>query len=386
MVVAIILFGVAASAWYVTRAQAVPAGGRGARSGGGPTTVTLVMPRKQDVAIELEAHGTVVPLSTVELRPQTSNILKRVHIKEGQFVRTGEVLFTLDDRSDRANLDKVQAQLVRDQTTLVDLELQSRRSHELALEKFISQGAAESLQAQAESQRALVQADRAALQSAQLALDYATLRAPMAGRIGAINVFPGSLVQPALALASVTRMDPIAVSFTVPESSLHGLLMGQKDNSLVVRATLPNLAAPLKGSLSFIDSSVDPVAGTLRVKAQFDNRAGLLWPGQYVNAAVTVGTLKDAVVVPMAAIVTGADGSFVYSMERDKTAKVRPIGLIYAFGRLAAVSGLSGDEQIIVDGKQNLRAGSKVQEAQVADAGGGQRKRRAAHDGPEGAL
>jgi len=367
----ILLLG-SASAWYfsrgpVTAANAsVPAtSGKAAKTRGAdaPVTVNIVRAVKQDVPVELQASGTVVPLSTVELRPQTTNLLKVVHIKEGQFVHAGELLFTLDDRNDRANLDKALAQLARDQATLSDLDRQYKRSQELVAQKFISQGASDTLQMQVEAQQALLKSDHAAIQVARIAVSYATIHAPMAGRVGAITVASGSLVQPGSTLVTLTQINPISVSFTVPESSLQSLLEAQKRGAVHVRATRANTDKKLDGKLSFIDNAVDPVAGTIRVKAQFDNSDTALWPGQYVNTLITVSTLKETVVVPLAALVTSTSGKLVYSMEDDKTAKSRPITLLYTFGSHAAVSGLSGGEKIIVEGKQNLRAGSKLQEA-----------------------
>lgn len=357
------------AAWHVIRgpvttAQAsVPAASEKvpkARGAELPVTVNVVPAVKQDVPIELLANGTVVPLNTVELRPQTTSLLKSVHIKEGQFVRAGELLFALDDRNDRANLDKANAQLARDQATLSDLERQYKRSQELVAQKFISQGASDTLQMQVEGQQALLKSDQAAVQLARIAISYGTIHAPMSGRVGAINVAPGSLLQPGSTLATLTQINPISVSFTVPESSLQSLLEAQKRGAIAVKVKLSAPEKTLSGKLSFLDNAVDPVAGTLRVKALFDNADTALWPGQYVNTQITVSTLKNAVVVPLAAIVTGTSGKFVYAMEPDKTAKPRPIGVLYTFGTHAAVSGLSGAEKVIVEGKQNLRAGSKL--------------------------
>ena len=375
-----------ASAWYVYRGPitaanaSVPAASEKspkARGADLPVTVNVVPAVKQDVPIELVANGTVVPLNTVEIRPQTSNLLKGVHIKEGQFVRTGELLFTLDDRNDRANLDKALAQLARDQATLSDLDRQYKRSQELVAQKFISQGASDTLQMQVEAQQALLKSDHAAVQVAKIAVSYAAIHAPMAGRVGAITVASGSLVQPASTLVTLTQINPISVSFTVPESSLQSLLQAQKRGAVSVKTTRADSNKMLEGKLSFIDNAVDPVAGTIRVKAQFDNSDTALWPGQYVSTQITVSTLQDAVVVPLAAVVTSTEGKLVYSMEADKTAKPRPIALLYTFGASAAVSGLVGGEKIIVEGKQNLRPGSKLQEApSLADAQGGAGKKR----------
>lgn len=382
LVLALLAFG-AAGAWFLGRGQSAqaltapgvapassaPAGAAlapappaaGAR--GGPPTVRLAPAQQRDVPIELQANGTVTPLSNVEIRPHVSRLLTRVHVKEGQFVRAGELLFTLDERAERAALDRARAQLARDKAVLADLERQYQRSRDLAAQNFLSASAADSLQSQAESQRALVQADQAALRSAQVELDYTVIRAPSPGRVGAVNVFAGSLVQANAVLASVTQIDPIAVSFTLPESVLASLVEGQKRGVVAVRAQAGEGGSTQQGRLSFIDSAVDPVAGTIRVKAQFSNADTALWPGQFVHARLTVSTLKDAVVVPLSAIVTQPNGALVYAVDAEQQAKVRKVSVLHSFGNLAAVSGLEAGEQIIVEGKQNLRPGAKVKVA-----------------------
>lgn len=278
IVAGIALLG-SAGLWYVwhdafSPALAAAPGGAPPRTRAAevPVTVNVVTALRQDVPVALVANGTVMPLNTVDLRAQTSSLLKTVHIREGQFVRTGELLFTLDDRNDRANQDKANAQLARNQATLADLERQYRRSLELVAQKFISQGAADTLQMQVEAQQALVKSDQAGVQLARIATSYTTIHAPMAGRIGAINVASGSLIQPSTALASLTQINPILVSFTLPENSLQGLLEAQKRGPVHVHATLAGSDKAQDGQLSFIDNAVDPVAGTIRVKAQFDNR------------------------------------------------------------------------------------------------------------------
>ena len=350
-----------------------------AKAATGVPSVRLAPALRRDVPVELEANGTVVPLNTVEIRPHVSRLLTRVHVKEGQFVAADALLFSLDDRGERAALDRARAQLLRDQATLSDLERQFKRSQDLSAQNFISVSAADSLQTQVEGQRALLQADQAALRSAQVDLSYTTIRAPSAGRIGAVNVFAGSLVQANTPLASVTQIHPIAVSFTVPESGLAALLAGQKAGEVAVSAGVGEGASArvLQGKLSFIDSSVDAVAGTIRVKAQFDNADTRLWPGQYVHARVTLATMRDAVVVPLAAILTRPEGAVVYAVGADQLAQPRKVRVLHAFGNQAVVAGLSGGERIIIEGKQNLKPGAKVkvgkeaaQDALVADAGG----------------
>lgn len=331
----------------------------------GPTTVSIVAPKKQDVPVTLQANGTVTPISTVDLHPQTTSTIAKVHIKEGQFVKSGELMFTLDDRSERANLDKAKAQVERDRASLADYERQYQRALELLEKKFIAQGAVDTLKAQVDSARALLQADIAAVRSAGVDASYTAIRAPMNGRVGAINVYPGSLVQLTTLLTSVTQLDPITVAFTLPESALAGLMAAQREGAVPVQVTLDNSSVAVNGKLSFIDNTVDPVAGVIRVKAQFDNRDTSLWPGQYVNTRLISQVLKAATVIPQNAIISNTRGTFVYAVDKDQSAKVVHIKRLYAFGEHAAVSGLNGDEQVIVDGKQNLRPGGKVRIAQA---------------------
>jgi multidrug efflux system membrane fusion protein len=362
-----------AAAWYLNQGTGAHAEGAAAGKGGrggaqGPTVVNVVAPVRQDVGIELSANGTVTPLRTVDLHPQTTNTIRVVHIKEGQFVKSGQLMFTLDDRGDRANVDKAQAQVARDQATLSDLERQYKRSQELFAQKFIAQSAVDSLHSQVEAARALLKADSAAVRASDVSASYTAIRAPMSGRVGAINVYPGSLVQLSTSLTTITQLDPINVAFTLPESSLSALLAAQKRGKVMVEARAGSATAPVAGELSFVDNTVDPTAGTIRVKAQFDNSGTNLWPGQYVNTRVTVQTLKDAVVIPQAAIITNAKGTYVYVVADDQSARLVPVERLHGFGLNAAVSGLSGDERVITEGKQNLRPGAKVR---LAGAGAG---------------
>jgi RND family efflux transporter MFP subunit len=333
----------------------------GARGGAmPPTTVNVVPVKRQDVAIEVGSNGTVTPLRTVDLHPQTTSTIRTVHIKEGQFVKAGQLMFSLDDRADRANVDKAKAQVARDQASLADLERQYKRSQDLFAQKFIAQSAVDSLKSQVDAARALLQSDAAAARANHVSASYNEIRAPMSGRVGSINVFPGSLVQLATSLTTITQLDPITVAFTLPESSLASLMQAQRGGKVEVEARAGSEGKPVKGNLSFIDNMVDPTSGTIKVKAEFANGDNNLWPGQYVNTRVTVRTLKDATVIPQNAIITNVKGTFVYVMAQDGTARMVPVSTLYAFGVNAAVGGLSGSEKVITEGKQNLRPGGKV--------------------------
>ena len=341
---------------------------QGQGQGQGPTTVSVVAPQRRDVPVVLQANGTVTPISTVDLHPQTTSTIVRVHIKEGQFVKAGELMFSLDDRSARANVEKAAAQVARDRAALADVERQYQRAEDLLAQKYVAQGAVDTLKSQVEAARAVLAADQAAASAVGVDASYNTIRAPMAGRVGAINVYAGSLVQMSTSLTTVTQLDPINVAFTLPESALGGLLEAQRRGVVPVRVTLANADKELTGALSFIDSTVDPVAGVIRVKAEFDNKLTSLWPGQYVNAQLVSHVLPNATVIPQNAIISNTGGTFVYAVDGDQSARVVPVKRLHAFGEFAAVSGLKGNEQVIVDGKQNLRPGGKVRIATVASA------------------
>jgi multidrug efflux system membrane fusion protein len=324
-----------------------------------PALVTLATAERQDVPVTVQVNGSVVSLNSVDLRPQVTNTVAAVHVKEGQFVKEGQLLFTLDDRNDQANLARARAQQKRDEATLADLERQYRRSQELLAQNFISKSATDATLSQLEAQRAAVAADRAAVQSAQVALGYATLRAPIAGRIGAVNIYPGTLVQPTLSLVTITQLDPIAVSFPVPEANLQDLLAAARSRSKV-EALVSGRKEPLTGVLNFVDNTVDPQIGTVRAKAVFDNADQSLWPGQFVGTRITVRTLSGATVVPAAALMMLSDGASLYVVDEAKDAKRRKVQVLYTFGTKVAVSGVAPGEQVVIEGSQNVRPGGKV--------------------------
>jgi len=361
---------VVAGGWYLNQGNDAKAEGPGQGPGAGgppPVTVNAVVPERRDVGVELFANGSVTPVRTVNLHPQTVTTIREVHIREGQFVKEGQLMFSLDDRADMANVARAEAQVARDSATLADLERQYKRSQELVAQNFLAQSALDSLLSQVEAQRALVQSNQAAARATRVSASYTTIRAPMSGRVGAIDVHPGALVQMSTSLTTITQLDPINVSFTLPESTLGALLAAQKQGNVEVRVNAGNSmgsgndeAEPVVGRLSFIDNAVDPQAGTIRVKGEFSNRDTTLWPGQYVTANVVVQTLKNAVVIPQSAIITATNGTFVYVLGEGSSARQVPVQRVYAFGDRAAVTGLAGNEQVITEGKQNLRPGGKV--------------------------
>ncbi|HWT21338.1 MAG TPA: efflux RND transporter periplasmic adaptor subunit, partial [Variovorax sp.] len=207
------------------------------------------------------------------------------------------------------------------------------------------------------------------VQSAQVALGYATLRAPIAGRIGAVNIYPGTLVQPTLSLVTITQLDPIAVSFPVPEANLQDLLVAARSRAKV-EALVTGRKEPLAGVLNFVDNTVDPQIGTVRAKAVFDNADQSLWPGQFVGTRITVRTLSGATVVPAAALMMLSDGASLYVVDQAMNAKRRKVQVLHTFGTKVAVSGVEPGEQVVIEGSQNVRPGGKVRvDKKTAPAG-----------------
>ena len=334
-----------------------------------PVGVTTVRARQMDLPVQVTATGAVTPVSSVDVRAQTTSMVTKVHIREGQFVRAGEPLFTLDSRTDEANVARARAQLAKDEAGLADAQRQLARSKELLAQNFVSQGALDANQSQVESQTALLAADRAALDAARVALSNTRISAPGAGRAGTVAVFAGSSVQAnQTTLVTITQLDPISVAFSLPQRHLADALAALQGSGATVTATLPEGGTTLSGQLKFVDSAVDPASGTVKVKAQFENKAAKLWPGAFVNVSLTVRTLKDAVLVPQASIIQSQRGTLVYVVQ-DGKAVAKPVKVVYAQGEEAAVTGLRGGEKIVLDGRQNLRPGSAVVE-RLREGGG----------------
>ncbi len=338
-------------------APAVPA------SGASPAiTITTVRALKRDMRVLLEATGTVTPLTSVDVRSQVTNIISKVHIKDGQFVKAGELLFTLDPRTDEANVAKAQAQLAKDNAALADAQRQWVRAQQLLAQNFISQGALDTNKAQVDSQLAVVAADQSAIDAARVALSYTRITAPHAGRAGIVAVSAGNAVQANVTpLVTITQLDPIAVAFSIPQRNLSDALAALKDGGAEVTASLGEKAERFTGRLKFVDNMVDANSGSVKVKAVFPNPTGKLWPGAFVQVSQTVSTLKDVVVVPHASVIQSPRGTIVYTVQEGK-AILKPVQVLYAQGDDAAVSGISAGDSVVLVGKQNLRPGTAVVE------------------------
>lgn len=375
---------VAVAGWLVWWRGGAGAGGADASAPKPAQVVALAVVQQRDVPVNVEAAGTVVSLNSVDVRPQVSSTVREVVVREGQPVHKGQVLFRFDDRADQANLAKARAQLGRDKATLADLERQYARAQDLRAQNFIAQSALDTAQTNVEAQRAAVVADQAAVQAAEVAVSLGVVRASLNGRAGLVSVNPGSLVTPTMAspLVTISQIDPIGVSFTVPEGQLGALLRGgaggQGAQGASITVLLPASGAQrggapregLEGRVRVIDNAVDTSSGTIRLKGEVANAAQQLWPGQYVNVRLTLRTLQEAAVLPVAALIQRGQERLVYVVGADWKAELRPVQVRYAAGEFAAVEGVKPGERVVVEGKQNLRPGTAVREAPAAPGAG----------------
>ena len=339
--------------------------------------IVSVVVIKHDVPIKLTANGTVTSRQTVEVRPQISAIVRTVHIKEGQFVRKGDKLFTLDARTESANLSKAEAQLAKSNAGFANAVRNLKRQQKLIEQKFISQAALDTAQNQVDSLKGQLDFDKAAVQANRVAHGFTKITAPISGRTGSIPVHPGSLVQPNIAipgsviqprsavLVSITQINPINIKFTLPERKLLILQQALAKGDITVSAKLDLAGEPLiEGRLIFVDNTVDVKSGSILVKAEFLNQDRKLWPGMFVTVMLTPEILIDAFTVPIQAVQTGPENKFLYVIDRDNKVESQAITVRLVQDGFAVVEGTMPGTRVVVEGAQNLRPGSTVIETQ----------------------
>ena len=314
------------------------------------------------MSVRLRASGVVTPIRMVDIKPQTNSVITKVHVRDGQYVKAGELLFTLDARTEDANIAKAQAQLARDMAALADAQRQLKRAQDLLAKQFISQGSVDSNIASVEGLQATVNADKSAIDAARVAQSYSRIVAPQAGRVGMVNVSAGAALEAnKTILLTITQISPIAVTFALPQSKIPAALQALQDGGAPVTATLGESGTVFKGTLQFVDSLVDPTSGVVRAKAFFKNEDEKLWPGAFVEISQTMGELKEALVIPQAAVIYAARGPVVYVVEDGKAVQ-RPIKVVQPQGAEVAVTGLTEGDSVVLEGRQNLRPGSAVTE------------------------
>jgi multidrug efflux system membrane fusion protein len=318
----------------------------------------------RSMPVRLYAIGNVEPFTTVAVKARVDGQLIGVRFKEGEEVRQGAVLFEIDPRPFTATLKQAEANLGKDKALYDRAVEQEKRYKDLLAKNFISPDAYEQVRTNMETAAATVAADQAAIESARLSLDYCTIRAPVTGYAGRIQIQQGNLVKAndTNPLVTINQVVPIFATFSVPEQNIADIRKYQADGELRVQATFPNGAhTPVAGRLSFIDNTADVTTGTIKLKAEFANADKALWPGQFVNVVLTLYEQKGAVVTPSAAVQSGPAGPYVYVVKPDQTVELRNIKIARAEGDDTVVAGgLSPGEQVVTMGQLRLAPGSKV--------------------------
>jgi multidrug efflux system membrane fusion protein len=328
-----------------------------------PVPVTVATAVSKPMPVELRAIGTVQPSNSVTVRARVGGILAQVHFREGQDVKEGDVLFTLDGGPLEAELRQAQANLARSQAQLNNARKDAERYTELARQGFVAQQQADQAQTAAASLEATVRADQAVVENARIQRGYATIRAPIAGRTGALLVHEGDLIKVSdTPMVVLNQIRPVDIAFALPERELPEIRARSAEGSLHVSAQAPQSGRPLgEGRLTFIDNRVDQVTGTIQLKASFPNQEGGLWPGQFVNVVLTLATDPAATVVPTPAVQMGQSGRYVFVVAPDQTAELRQVSVAREVGQETVIaSGVSPGETVVTDGQLRLVPGAKV--------------------------
>ena len=333
----------------------------------------------KDVQVQLRAIGVVEPLTTVAVKPQVGGVITIVHFSEGSYVAAGDLLFTIDPRPYEAVLRQAEGTLAKDEASLRNAQAEAQRGESLFTQQILSKESYDQLRSSAEGLEAAVRADRAAAERARLDLEFCSIRSPIEGRTGSVLLHQGNFVKgiDGGPLVVINRTDPIFVSFTIPEQRLPEVRAALASHRLGVDALVTREESrPLRGELSFLDNAVDRGTGTIRLKATFPNGEKRLWPGQFVNARLTLGTKAGAVVIPSPAVQTGQAGTFVFLIKPDLTVEARTVVVEAGSGEEETVvtQGLQGGEQVVTDGQLRLVPGARVELKPAPGPAGGEAK------------
>lgn len=391
--------------------SAAPGGGKGGKKGaGGDVPVTVAMAAQKNVPVEVQVIGNVEAYSTITVKAQVGGQLIRVNFKEGDFVRKGDLLFTIDRRPleaalnqaianvarDEAALGQAEANLARDAAQAKYAESQAVRYARLFQDKIVSRDQAEQLRANADavaqavvadnaaiaSAKAGIGASQAAVENARVQLSYTEIRSPIDGRTGNLTVKQGNVVMAnSMDLMTINEVSPIYVTFAVPEAQLPAIKRYMAAGKLTVRARpQDDPGGEESGTLTFVDNAVDMTTGTIKLKGTFGNADHKLWPGQFVRVTLRLTTQNNAVVVPNQAIQSGQNGSFIYVVKADRTVEARPVTTGARVDQdMVVESGLEPGETVVTEGQLRLAPGTTrvlVRDGRGAPSGEGGRKGR----------
>jgi multidrug efflux system membrane fusion protein len=328
-----------------------------------PVLVAAAVITNVPVLIDPPPVGHVVPYSTVTVHSQIGGVISQVHFQEGQTVKQGDLLFTIDPRPAQAALSQAKANLLRDRAQLENAKIQFAREQKLFDQKLVSQDEFDTSKAGMDALQGTVQADQAAVTNALINLEFTEIRSPIDGVTGNLLFYQGNVVKaPDDTLVTINQVHPIYVGFAVPEQYLPQIRSEKKQRQLKVQATFENMnVPPPQGELTFINNTVDEATGTILLKANFPNEENVLWPGQFVNVELTLSELTNAVVVPSPAIQTGQNGEYVYILKPDQTVEERPVTIGITYQEKTVVRrGLAAGETVVTDGQLRLTPGAAV--------------------------
>ncbi len=387
LALALAALGVALALEHLTGAQ--QSGRRSAGGDAGPTPVIVATAKTGDVNVYLAGLGTVTPLETVTVRSRVDGQLMAVHFKEGQMVKAGELLAEIDPRPFRVQLEQAEGQLAHDEALLANARTDLDRYRTLLKQDSIAEQQVATQEALVKQYEGTLKLDRAQIDNAKLQLTYARITAPISGRLGLRLVDPGNVVHASDAngLVVITRLQPITVVFAIPQDSLPGVLARLHEGGRIPveafgREDTTRLAS---GRLLAVDNQIDPATGTVKLKAEFPNEDGRLFPQQFVNVRMLIDTLRGVVTVPSSAVQRGTQGLYVFLVKPDDTVTLRGVKLGPSEGELTAVSaGAAAGDRVVIDGTDRLREGAKVapttrEAAQAAVAKPPPSKRRRGH-------
>jgi multidrug efflux system membrane fusion protein len=335
-----------------------------------PAAVTVMPATLRTVSETIKSLGTVVPFQSVALNARIDSQVVDVKFKAGDFVKKGQPLFILDDRSLKAELAQAQAALQANRAQIDSLKKQYDRLSLGAEKGFASEASRDDAKAALDERKALVLSDEAAVDNIKVQLGYTVIVSPIDGRTGTINVTPGNTVRAndTAPLVTINQIRPVSVQAALPQSSFDAVRTALQKGEVAVLAVRDGSKSVSQGTLAYIDNNVDAASGTFAVRATFPNEDEQLWPGMLANITVNIGNGVQAITVPEVAIQNDTDGSFVYVAENDKAVK-RPVGVSRIQDRQAlVVSGLREGEQVIVDGMMSLKDGSPVKAGKNAPA------------------
>jgi len=352
-------------AWHVLKPTALPPTASPTEGAARPVPVVVASAASGDFNVMLEALGTVTPIATVSVTAEVSGKLVQIFYSEGQMVKAGDVLAEIDPRPYENTLHQAQGQLLRDQAVLDNARIDLERYRRLVKQDAAPRQQFDTQESLVHQDEGTVKIDQAAVDSARLNLDYCTIKAPVTGRVGLRLTDLGNYVGTGgtSGIVVITQLQPITVTFPVAEDHLPGVM-----KQLLAGARLPvaaydrgGAALLAQGTLLTVDNQVDPTTGTVKFKAEFDNRDLSLFPNQFVNVHLLADTLRDAVMMPAAALQHGPKGPFVYVVGDDDIVAMRPVTVSAAEAdRVAVLAGLKAGERVVVEGADRLREGAKV--------------------------